>query len=101
VPAEPQDSRGFVQVGANYDARHREAAALRYLEAGARGEPCAQLALELASAVVGDVSVQLALTVLAGGEFMHSRATQLAALVLDTAEPIATAPDALAGRGAQ
>ena len=98
--AEPRDSREFVQVGANYDARHREAAARRYLEAGARGEPCAHLALELAAAVVGDAAVQLAVTVLAGGEFMHSRATQLAALVLKAAVPVA-ASGALACRGVQ
>jgi hypothetical protein len=101
VGHEPTDSRGFVRVGANYDARHREAVARRYLEAGARGEPCAHLALELAAAVVGDTAVQLALTVLAGGEFLHSRATQLAALVLAAAPPVADVADALPGRGAR
>jgi hypothetical protein len=72
----------FVQVGANYDAHHRVDAARRYLEAGARGEPCGHLALALAAAVLGDGAVQLAMSVLAGGSHVHARATELASRIL-------------------
>jgi len=57
-----------------------------YLEAGAAGLPCAELAVELAQAVLGHPDVQLALKVLEGGPFAHARATELACRILQAAE---------------
>ena len=59
-------------------------AARAYLEAGAAGLPCAELAVELAQAVLGHPDVQLALRVLEGGPFAHARATELASRVLES-----------------
>ena len=59
-------------------------AARAYLEAGAAGLPCAELAVELARAVLGQPDVQLALQVLEGGPFAHARATELASRVLES-----------------
>jgi len=59
-------------------------AARAYLEAGAAGLPCAELAVELAQAVLGHPDVQLALKVLEGGPFAHARATELACRVCET-----------------
>ena len=59
--------------------------ALRYLTEGAAGRPCADLAVALAEAVLADEGVRLALEVLDGGDFMHRRATELAARVLEAA----------------
>ena len=44
--------------------------------------PCAEMAVELARAVLGCSDVQLALEVLEGGPFAHARATELACGVL-------------------
>lgn len=78
------NSRQFVQTDAHYAAHHNalERAALEYLETGATGKSCAHLALELAAAVMASPLVQGAMAVLAGGPHMHSRATDLAAIVL-------------------
>jgi len=57
-------------------------AARAYLEVGAAGLPCAELAVELAQAVLRHPDVQLALQVLEGGPFARARATQLACRVL-------------------
>jgi len=54
-----------------------------YLDAGAAGLPCAELAVELARAVLGHPEVQLALNVLEGGPFAHARATELACRLLE------------------
>ena len=61
-------------------------AARAYLEAGAAGLPCAELAVELAQAVLGNPNVQLALQVLEGGPFAHARATELASRVLEAGD---------------
>ena len=71
-------SRSFSQADAEHDARHAAEVARAYLEAGAGGEPCAHLALEMAAAVMRRNDVALALRVLAGGEHVHARATALA-----------------------
>jgi hypothetical protein len=57
-------------------------AAREYLEAGAAGLPCAELAVALARAVLRSADVQLALQVLEGGPFAHARATELAGRAL-------------------
>jgi integrase len=84
---EPTDCPPFVQVDAGYAAHHRglELVAQTYLETGSNGEPCAHLALQLAAAVMSEPRVHLAATVLAGGAHVHSRATELASLVLSRA----------------
>ena len=61
-------------------------AARAYLEAGAAGLPCAELAVELAQAVLGHPDVQLALQVLEGGPFAHARATELACRMLEAGD---------------
>jgi len=52
----------------------------------AAGLPCAELAVELARAVLGHPEVQLAQNVLEGGSFAHARATELANRVLDAGD---------------
>lgn len=61
-------------------------AARAYLEAGAAGLPCADLAVELARAVLGRPDIQLALQVLNGGPFAHAQATELASRVLEAGD---------------
>lgn len=80
----PPHSSQIVQVDAGFAAGQTSAedAALNYLLAGSRGEPCADLALQMATAVMSEPRVQLAMTVLGGGPHAHSRATDLAGLVL-------------------
>ena len=80
------DSSQFAHVPAAHDARHVAALAAAYLDAGIRGEPCGELALCLACAVLDENTVRLARLVLAGGPFAHARATELAALVLRGAQ---------------
>lgn len=90
------NSRQIAQVDAHFAARQTSAedAAQNYLVAGSRGEPCADLALRLAAAVMSEPRVQLAMTVLSGGAHAESRATDLAALVLTaTAPPNVTSLD--------
>lgn len=81
---DPADSRQIVQGDARLAAGQSAAArvARKYLAAGADGAPCDDLALQLASAVMAEPLVRLAGSVLAGGEHLHSRATELAELVL-------------------
>lgn len=78
------DSRQFVQVDARYAAHHNalEQVARSYLETGATGKACAHLALELAATVMASPLVQGAMAVLVGGPHVHSRATDLATIVL-------------------
>ena len=78
----PDDSRSFPSTPANHVARHESAIAREYLEAGANGEPCAHLAVALATSVLREPSAALALQIVAGGEFVHARATELAERVL-------------------
>lgn len=54
-----------------------------YLDAGAAGLPCAELAVALARGVLDQPEVQFALQVLGGGPFAHARATELATQVLE------------------
>jgi integrase len=84
---DPADSRQIVQVDARLAAGQSAAthAARKYLAAGAAGAPCDDLALQLASAVMSEPLVRLAGSVLGGGEHLHSRATELAELVLRSA----------------
>jgi hypothetical protein len=73
-------------------------AARAYLEAGAAGLPCAELAVELAQSVLGHPDLQLALQVLEGGPFAHARATELACRVLAVSacsSPLSAAPEQL------
>jgi len=84
---DPADSRQIAPVDARLAAGQSQAAdaARKYLAAGADGAPCDDLALQLASAVMNGPCVRLAGSVLAGGEHLHARATELAALVLQSA----------------
>lgn len=68
-------------MGAQHDAGHANALARKYLEAGANGEPCADLATALAGAVMRSEVVTLAMAVMAGGEHAHAQATKLADLI--------------------
>lgn len=81
------DSRQIAQVDARLAPGQGAAAvaARKYLAAGAGGAPCDDLALQLAAAVMAEPLVRLAGSVLAGGEHLHSRATELAGLVLRSA----------------
>lgn len=83
------DSRQFVQVDARYAAHHNalELAARAYLETGAAGKSCAHLALKLAATVMASPLVQGAVAVLAGGPHVHSRATDLASMLLALEAP--------------
>lgn len=87
----PPISRQIAHADANFAAGQSAlaVAAMNYLEAGSRGEPCAHLALQLAAAVMSEPRMQLATAILAGGVHALARATELAALVLD--EPAALA----------
>lgn len=89
APGDPPNSRQFVQVDARFAAGQSavDEVARNYLVAGSRGEPCAELALQLAAAVMSEPRVQLAMAVLDGGPHAHSRATDLAALVLSETAP--------------
>lgn len=73
-------------------------AARAYLEAGATGLPCAELAVDLARALLGHPDVELARKVLEGGPFAHARATELAKRLLDTLESKTTLRRASHGR---
>lgn len=100
----PSDSRQFAQVDARYAAHHSslDLAARTYLETGATGKSCAHLALQLAAAVMAQPIVQQAIAVLAGGAHVHSRATELAAIVLSReAPPEAVTPPAEPARPAR
>lgn len=85
-------SRGVVQGDADLAAGQGAAAvaARNYLLAGSRGEPCAHLALQLAAAVMSEPRVQLASAVLAGGAHVLSRAAELAELILEPPEGVAS-----------
>jgi len=63
-----------------------------YLEAGAAGVPCAELAVELARAVLSNPDVQLAREVLKGGAFAHARATEFACRALGANVECAAVP---------
>jgi hypothetical protein len=99
---DPSDSRQFVQVDARYAAHHSqlELAARAYLETGATGKSCAHLALQLAAAVMSSPLVQEAMAVLAGGEHVHSRATELASHILAPSVSAGAAAPTPSGSGA-
>jgi hypothetical protein len=66
---------------AQRDADNRTDLARRYLEAGAEGGPCADLASALAGSVMQSEMVRLAMAVMAGGDHAHAQATKLAELI--------------------
>lgn len=83
-PDQPPNPPQIAQVDARFAARQTsvEDAARNYLVVGSNGDPCADLALQLAASVMSERRVQLAMAVLGSGPHMHARATDLAALVL-------------------